>query len=65
MANTLLRVAEKGLYRPLWSDRILAEAQADTETFGHSGLDLCTPMFAPCLHVSPDPAIRGLSKMAL
>lgn len=27
LADTLLRVAEKGLYRPLWSDRILAEAQ--------------------------------------
>ena len=31
LADTLLRVAEKGLYRPLWSDRILAEAQAATE----------------------------------
>src|SRR6185437_5706805 len=27
LADTLLRVAEKGLYRPLWSDRILVEAQ--------------------------------------
>lgn len=27
LADTLLRVAEQGLYRPLWSDRILAEAQ--------------------------------------
>lgn len=27
LADTLLRIAEKGLYRPLWSDRILAEAQ--------------------------------------
>ena len=25
LADTLLRVAEKGLYRPLWSGRILAE----------------------------------------
>jgi hypothetical protein len=31
LADTLLRVAEKGLYRPLWSGRILAEAQAATE----------------------------------
>jgi hypothetical protein len=28
LADTLLRVAEKGLYRPLWTDRILSEAQA-------------------------------------
>jgi hypothetical protein len=28
LVDTLLRVAEKGLYRPLWSDRILGEAQA-------------------------------------
>ena len=31
LADTLLRVAEKGLYRPLWSGRILAEAQGATE----------------------------------
>jgi hypothetical protein len=33
-----LRVAEKRLYRPLWSDRILAEAQAATEEI-HPGMD--------------------------
>ena len=38
LADTLLRVAEKGLYRPLWSDRILAEAQAATEEI-HPGMD--------------------------
>jgi hypothetical protein len=38
LADTLLRVAEKGLYRPLWSDRILAEAQAATEEI-HPGID--------------------------
>lgn len=27
LADTLLRIAEKGLYRPLWSDRILTEAR--------------------------------------
>jgi hypothetical protein len=38
LADTLLRVAEKGLYRPLWSDRILAEAQAAIEEI-HPGID--------------------------
>ena len=33
-----LRVAEKGLYRPRWSDRLLAEAQAATEQI-HPGVD--------------------------
>jgi hypothetical protein len=33
LADTLLRIAEKGLYRPLWSDRILDEAQAAIEVF--------------------------------
>lgn len=28
LADTMLRIAEKGLYRPLWSDRILGEAQS-------------------------------------
>jgi hypothetical protein len=31
LADTLLRVAENGLYRPLWSDRILGEAQTAIE----------------------------------
>ncbi len=38
LADTLLRVAEKGLYRPPWSGRILAEAQAATEEI-HPGMD--------------------------
>jgi hypothetical protein len=38
LAHTLLRVAEKGLYRPLWSGRILAEAQSATEEI-HPGID--------------------------
>jgi hypothetical protein len=39
LADTLLRVAEKGLYRPLWSDRILTEAQEATEEI-HPGIDV-------------------------
>jgi hypothetical protein len=38
LADTLLRVAEKGLYRPLWSDRILTEAQDAIEEI-HPGID--------------------------
>jgi len=38
LADTLLRVAEKGLYRPMWSDRILGEAQAAIEEI-HPGID--------------------------
>lgn len=39
LADTLLRVAEKGLYRPLWSGRILTEAQAAIEEI-HPGIDV-------------------------
>jgi len=39
LADTLLRVAEKGLYRPLWTDRILSEAQAAIEEV-HPGVDV-------------------------
>jgi hypothetical protein len=39
LADTLLRVAEKGLYRPLWSARILAEAQQAIEEI-HPGIDV-------------------------
>jgi hypothetical protein len=39
LADTLLRVAEKGLYRPLWSDRILDEAQQAIEEI-HPGIDV-------------------------
>jgi hypothetical protein len=38
LADALLRVAEKGLCRPLWTDRILSEAQAAIEEV-HPGID--------------------------
>jgi predicted nucleic acid-binding protein len=38
LADMLLRVADKGMYRPLWSDRILAEAQAAIAEV-HPGFD--------------------------
>lgn len=39
LADTLLRIAEKGLYRPLWSDRILTEAREAVEEI-HPGIDI-------------------------
>ncbi len=39
LADTLLRAAEKRLYRPIWSDRILAEAREAIEEI-HPGIDV-------------------------
>jgi predicted nucleic acid-binding protein len=39
LADTLLRTAEKGLYQPLWSSRILDEAEAAIAEI-HPGLDV-------------------------
>ncbi|WP_018638836.1 PIN domain-containing protein [Parafrankia elaeagni] len=39
LADTLLRAAEKGLYRLLWSERILTEARQATEEI-HPGVDV-------------------------
>jgi predicted nucleic acid-binding protein len=39
LADTFLRAAEKGLYRPLWSERILTEAREAIEEI-HPGIDV-------------------------
>jgi hypothetical protein len=57
LADTLLRVAETGLYRPLWSDRILAEAhQAITEI--HPGIDV-TKRFTDMCEAFDDALVTG------
>lgn len=57
LAHTLLRVAEKGLYRPLWSMRILAEAQAATEEI-HPGID-AGKRFAQMREAFDDAVVSG------
>ena len=55
-----LRVAEKGLYRPLWSDRILAE-QAATEEI-HPGMD-AGKRFAQMRAAFDDALVTGWEKL--
>lgn len=57
LADTLLRVAEKGLYRPLWSDRILGEAQAAIEEV-HPGID-AAKRFASMREAFDDALVTG------
>ena len=57
LADTLLRVAEKGLYRPLWTDRILSEAQAAIEEV-HPGIDV-SKRFAGMREAFDDSLITG------
>jgi hypothetical protein len=57
LADTLLRVAEKGLYRPLWSERILAEAQEATEEI-HPGIDV-RKRFATMREAFDDVTVTG------
>ena len=61
LADTLLRVAEKGLYRPLWSGRILAEAQAATEEI-HPGID-AGKRFAQMREAFDDALVSGWEEL--
>lgn len=57
LADTLLRVAEKGLYRPLWTDRILTEAQVALGEI-HQGIDV-SKRFADMREAFDDSLITG------
>jgi predicted nucleic acid-binding protein len=57
LADTLLRIAEKGLYRALWSDRILTEAQDAIEEI-HPGIDV-TKRFADMRDAFDDALVTG------
>jgi hypothetical protein len=61
LADTLLRVAEKSLYRPLWSGRILAEAQAATEEI-HPGIDTAK-RFAQMREAFDDALVSGWEEL--
>jgi hypothetical protein len=61
LADTLPRVAEKGLYRPLCPDRILAEAQAATEEI-HPGTD-AGKRFAQMREAFDDALVTGWEEL--
>lgn len=57
LADTLLRVAEKGLCRPQWSERILTEAREAIEEV-HPGIDV-HKRFADMRETFPDALTAG------
>ncbi len=61
LADSLLRVAEKGLYRPLWSIRILGEAQAAIEEI-HPGIDV-QKRFADMREAFNDALVTGWEEL--
>lgn len=61
LADTLQRVAERGLYRPLWSDRILGEAQTAVEEI-HPGTD-AAKRFASMREAFDDALIVGWEEL--
>jgi hypothetical protein len=60
LADTLLRIAEKGLYRPLWSDRILMEAQEAIEEI-YPGIDV-TKRFADMRDAFDDALVSPMGR---
>lgn len=61
LADTLLRVAEKGLYCPRWSERILGEAQAAIEEI-HPGTD-AAKRFASMREAFDDATVTGWEEL--
>lgn len=60
LADTLLRVAERELYRPLWSDRVLAEAgDAILEIHPDLEPDRVTERFAAMNDTFEDALVEG------
>lgn len=64
LADTLLRLAERGLYQPLWSDRILAEAQeAILEIHPGIGAALITKRFDDMRRAFDDAVVTGWEEL--
>lgn len=61
VADTMLRIAEKGMYRPLWSERILTEAQEATEEI-HPGIDV-TKRLAMMREAFEDAMVTGWEEL--
>lgn len=60
LADTLLRIAERELYRPLWSDRILAEAtDAVIEIYPNIAPELIRKRFVAMDEAFEDAGIEG------
>jgi predicted nucleic acid-binding protein len=60
LADTLLRVAERELYRPLWSERILAEAAyAVREVHADLPVEVVAKRFAAMRAAFEDAAVEG------
>jgi len=61
LADTLLRVAEQGIYRPLWTDRILTEAERAIDRID-PGADV-TKRFSAMRKAFPDALVTGWEEL--